>query len=139
MQIEQLIHSTELVLNKCSLLLSRTRGAEFKSSPPYSDTWEPTNLAPLIPRGWGVMAAVLAQPGPHLLRPPNYASPRISRLLALCQGRGVPSSSPTKAGCPLVPCRGRAGLQRGLERDVWKHYLGSLGIRHKGHLTVAWA
>lgn len=55
------------MLNKCSLLLSSTSGAGFKSSPPHSDAWKPTKLVPLIPRGWRTMAVALAQHGPHLL------------------------------------------------------------------------
>lgn len=96
------MNTQHIVLNKCSLLLSRTRGAEFKSSPPYSDTWEPTNLAPLIPRGWGVMAAVLAQPGPHL--GPQTMHHLESAGSSLCAKAMVsPPLRPPRLGAPLSP------------------------------------
>lgn len=81
------------MLREFSLLLSRTNEAGFQSSPPHSDTWALTNLAPLIPRGWRVMAAVLAQPGSHL--PSPQAMHR--------QGHSIPSPSPTRTGCVLSP------------------------------------
>ena len=132
-----MIHSPELVLNKCSLSSSGTSGAGVASSPPHSDTWEPTKLVPLTPRGCRVMAAASASLGVTCS----------ALKLCITQNRGAPGSMPRpRCPPPLHPpglgaaCSrlGQGRFVQGLGQECGNTVLGARGSA-QGPSHRAWA
>lgn len=106
------------MLSKRPLLLSRTSGAGFKSSPPHR---EPTKLVPVIPRGWRSISAA----GSHLLSPQALPHPEPAGSWLCAKATVSPPPPPPLPPYPAwVPAcsllgQGRAGAGSGAGCVAW--------------------